>query len=221
MRPGTIQRSQARASIRASAASTKCIMHGESGEIPASRRLPAHRPASSPGLHLGIRRSPATNVAGDRRFPTQSEQRTEVIVTHEQLPEERASPRTRAAGPVASNISTEACQARRRSDDDLHALPALGAGTLLSRARSATCRCAGRWKNSVRPYEVRLVYPTGAPIARLSGRHNPSARFRCSRSTDSRCSSGAIVQHLRREPSGLLPADPRGAPRRACGCSPP
>jgi uncharacterized protein YndB with AHSA1/START domain len=107
MRPGAIQRSQARVDPRVGG-SYEVIMHGEKGPIP-------HR-----GVYQLIdrpRRLVFTWVspyAGENSLVTVDfkaiDQRTEVIVTHEQLPESEIAAHTRGWTSGLEHLD-EACQA--------------------------------------------------------------------------------------------------------------
>jgi uncharacterized protein YndB with AHSA1/START domain len=109
MRPGSIQRSTARTDPRVGG-SYEVIMHGDSGEIP-------HR-----GVYQVIDRPHKlvftwiSPFAGDLSLVTvdfrRVEQRTEVIVTHEQLPDEARASHTRGWTSGLEHLD-EACTRNR------------------------------------------------------------------------------------------------------------
>jgi uncharacterized protein YndB with AHSA1/START domain len=112
MRPGTITRSEARTDARVGG-SYEVIMHGESGPIP---HRGVYRVIDRPRRLVFTWRSPFTDETDSLvtvDFRPQG-QRTEVIVTHEQLPEAQVGSHTRG-WTSAFELLDHACTKRSRS----------------------------------------------------------------------------------------------------------
>ena len=106
MRPGTINSTVARSS-RASAARYEITMQGESGAHSAQGRVSRHRSAATPGVHLDLRPTRTTRRPWSPSISCALGKRTEVIVTHEQLPESALDVAHATAGPAGSSTSTK------------------------------------------------------------------------------------------------------------------
>lgn len=109
MRPGTIKRSQARTDARVGG-KYEVLMFGESGEI---LHHGVYRQIDRPRRLVFTWHSP---FAGEQEtlvtvdFIAQADQRTEVIVTHEQLPEEARASHSRGWTSGLQHLD-EACRA--------------------------------------------------------------------------------------------------------------
>ena len=107
MRPGTIQRSEARVDPRVGG-SYEVIMHGEKGTIP---HRGVYKLIDRPRRLIFTWVSP---FAGENSLVTVDfrpiDRRTEVIVTHEQLPESEIASHTRGWTSGLEHLD-EACQA--------------------------------------------------------------------------------------------------------------